>query len=136
MRNTGIITYEHDPMYDVKRWLFWHSEIGVNDGDGGEALRREAEAHEAELDSRNPLMCRFTKRVMKAVREAWDNALNRGDLKTAERLRQVYSKYHLRLVHFQQNEQENFYLFCPECFYSREEEQKALIEKYSGKDRD
>ncbi|MBQ7215782.1 MAG: hypothetical protein IJS39_07330 [Synergistaceae bacterium] len=136
MRQIGIITYEHDPMYDVKRWLFCHSNIGVNDGDCGEALRQEKEAHEAELDARNPLMCKFTKRVMKAIREAWDNALNRGDLKTAERLRQVYRKYKLRLVHFQHSEQENFYLFCPECYYSQEEESKVLIALHSGKDMD
>ena len=136
MRGTGIITYEKDPMYEAKRYLFWYSGIGVNDGDGGESLRREAEAHEAELDARNPLMCRFTKRVMKAISNAQDKALAENDMKAFNELKKLYNKYKQRLVHFQHSEEENFYLFSPECFYSREEEQKALIARCDGKDRD
>ncbi len=134
MRQHGIVTSERDTMYDAKRWIFWHSDIGVNDGDGGEALRREAEAREAALDSRNPLMCRFTKRVMKAIRDAQYEVLDRHDTRMAEKLGMLYHKYELRLVHYQHSEEENFYLFCPECYYTAEEERKALIEKYSGKD--
>ena len=136
MRRTGIITYEKDPMYEAKRYLFWNSGIGVNDGDSGESLRREAEAHEAELDARNPLMCRFTKRVMKAIRNAQEKALAENDMKAFNKLRKLHNKYHLRLVHFQHSEEENFYLFSPECFYTRGEEQRALIARCSGKDRD
>lgn len=136
MRQHGIVTSEHDPMYDAKRWLFWHSDIGITPRNVGDELRHRAEAHEAELDARNPLMCRFTKRVMKAIRNAQDRALDSHDMRTAEKLGRLYRKYQLRLVHYQHSEEENFYLFCPECFYSREEERRALIERYSGKNRD
>ncbi len=81
-------------------------------------------------------MCKFTKRVMKAIREAQYKALDNCDMRTAEKLGRLYRKYQLRLVHYQHSEEENFYLFCPECFYSREEERRALIERYSGKSRD
>lgn len=135
MRQHGIITSEHDPMLDAKLWLFWHSGIGVNDGDCGEALRHEAEAHEAKLDARNPLMCKFTKRVMKAILDAYYEALDSHDTRRAKKLNKLYHKYTLRLVHYQHSEEENFYLFCPDCYYTADEERKALIEKYSGKDR-
>ena len=135
MRQHGIITSEHDPMYDAKRWLFWHSDIGITPHNVGDELRQEAEAHEAKLDARNPLMCKFTKRVMKAIRDAYYEALDSHNTRRAEKLNNLYYKYKLRLVHYQHSEEENFYLFCPECYYTAEEERKALIEKYSGKDR-
>ena len=55
-----MITYEGDPMYDVKRWLYWHCPVGTN------ITQRDYENYQPHIPG---LMERFTRRVMDAISE-------------------------------------------------------------------
>ncbi len=70
MRQHGIVTSENDPMYDVKRWLFWHSTIGINEDRA--ATYGEMCAGDYDPDHKAGLMERFTDKVIKAINEATD----------------------------------------------------------------
>lgn len=69
---------------------------------------REREEHQRELDSRNPLVCKFLRQVMHILGEAI--VVAKGEER--ERLQRAYRFHHKRLRQVQGAEREYFYLFC------------------------
>ena len=73
MNKTGIITYEHDPMQEVKKWLFWHSIIGINTSEDRPATIAEFNAGDYDPDHKAGLMERFTDKVIEAINNTIDS---------------------------------------------------------------
>ena len=101
MRATGIITSEHDPMYEAKRWLFWHSTIGLNEDRA--PTYGEICAGDYDPDHEAGLMERFTDKVLKAVNEAIDGLDIFGKDRAAyKRYLVIRRKYHERRKYYRE----------------------------------
>ena len=59
---------EFDPLYEAKRWLFWHSTIGIHVPNLYE-LEREAEIERLEREYQPGLMERFTEKLVRALKK-------------------------------------------------------------------
>ena len=61
-----MITNSHDTMYNAKRWLFWHSPLGIHQPTVYE-LEKQAEAERLEREYKPGLMERFTEKLVRAL---------------------------------------------------------------------
>ena len=74
-----MITNAHDPMYEVKRWLYWHSPLGIHQPTVYE-LERQAEAERREKEYKPGLMERFTTKLVHALRKELEELREAGKL--------------------------------------------------------
>ncbi len=100
----GITTYANDPMYDVKRWFYWHSPIGTSIGFGisPAEINEERRKWDEEVNrDKRGLMERFSAKVCATL---YDAAMTLPKEKLAERrkLLNIALKYYKREEYYRE----------------------------------